>query len=120
MDYDSDSDSCPLSSASSSSGRSIAIKPYWTVEEGNDSVVTLNTNKGTATCVAADSPIVVRVPTKRRVGPVIIKKGHNHVETLRENFKFRITPSKTEKVTLEVPLKDGTVSLLLVRNTRLE
>lgn len=115
MNCDSDSDSCPLSSCSSSSGIYIGVKPYWTVEEGDAVPTILNTNKGTTTCVAVDNPIVVRVPTKRRIGPVTIKKGHAHVETLRENFMFRITPSESEKVTLEISLKDGSVSLLSVR-----
>jgi len=117
MDYDSESGSCPLSSVSSLSGISTAAKPYWTVEEGDADVTIFDTNKGTATCVAADSPIVVRVPTKRRNGPVTIKEGHCHVETLLEDFKFRITPSETEKITLEISPKDGSVSLLLIRTT---
>jgi len=80
-------------------------------------VTILNTDKGIATCVEANSPIVVRVPTKRRIGPVTIRSGADCVETLREDFKFDITPSETEKITLEVLLKDGSVSLLLVCTT---
>jgi hypothetical protein len=91
------------------------------VTEGDyDDVLTRQTNKGTRTCVTTDSPIVIRVPTKRRIGAVTIKTGADCIETLGENFKFRITPSETEMINLEITLKDGSVSELVVRTSHLE